>query len=119
MRRSRRYLSEGEELPKARPVPPKLPPGSVRIGGGAWSTVAAFWLRGERLDPDVITRAMGIEPNRADRRGEPRTSNPQHKRADGRLDVGVRERALPRRRSPRLGATLRLDIYEPDDAQPE
>jgi hypothetical protein len=55
----------------------------VRISGHAWSTVATFWLRGERLDPDVITRVMGIEPNRADRRGEPRASNPQYKHRTG------------------------------------
>lgn len=61
------------------PEPPQgLPPGIyTTISGGGWSSVAAFQLWGSRLDPDVVTRAMGIEPHRAHRRGEQRTTDPE------------------------------------------
>ena len=55
------------------PEPPEgLPPGTyVTLSGGSWSTAAEFQLRGSRLDPDVVTRAVGIEPSRAHKRGDP------------------------------------------------
>ena len=162
-------------MPKGPEPPQGLPPGTyIRISGGSWSNTATFQLRGSRLDPDVVTRAIGIEPSRANKRGEPRANNPERthrtgiwslksdevlSRADDHLDDHLRwllDQLEPRARELRdviaeqeldaqfwcavfmealncdfalppetigrmaaLGATLRLDIYAPENLEPE
>jgi hypothetical protein len=144
-----------------------------QVEWGDWSNKAKFWLRGRRLEPDVVTHALGIEPSKAARRGEPRTRNPRYRHrtgawflesdvlspADDHLDDHLRwllDQLEPRAQQLRdvvaeqeldvvsfwcvvsmeapnvdfelppetigrvaaLGATLRLDIYAPDDLEP-
>jgi Domain of unknown function (DUF4279) len=68
---------EDQPLPRGPQPPEGLPPGMyVTLSGGSWSNAASFRLRGSRLDPDVVTRAIGVEPSRAAKRGEARASAP-------------------------------------------
>jgi Domain of unknown function (DUF4279) len=48
----------------------------AQLSGGDWSNAASFQLRGPRLEPDVVTHALGIEPTDAAKRGEPRPRDP-------------------------------------------
>lgn len=146
----------------------------VTLSGGGWSNAASFNLRGPRLDPEVVTHALGIEPSSANKRGELRETDPERthrigawrlksddvlSRADDHLDDHLRwlmDQLEPRAdqlgdvvaeqeldaefwcvvhmeapncdfelqpetigRVAVLGATLRLEIYAPEDAEPE
>ena len=66
----------------------KLPPGEyVVLGGDAPDhKVASFRLRGDALDPDVVTSATGLTPYRAHRKGDRRPSNDQRCEA-GRAEL--------------------------------
>jgi Domain of unknown function (DUF4279) len=77
-------------LPKGPQPPQGLPPGTyVTLSGGDWSNAASFHLRGHDLDPDVVTRAVGVEPSRASRRGEPigPESDRTHRKGGWSLDT--------------------------------
>jgi hypothetical protein len=66
----------------------KLPPGEYTVLGGDAPDhkLASFRLSGDALDPDAITRATGLTPDRAHRKGEQRpASDPQ--REAGRREL--------------------------------
>ena len=48
----------------------------VQLSAGGWTNAASFQLRGPRLEPAAVTRALGIEPSLTATRGEPRTRDP-------------------------------------------
>jgi hypothetical protein len=62
----------------------KLPPGQYTVLGGDAPDhkLASFRLRGDALNPDAITRATGLTPHRAHRKGDHRPSS------DRRLEAG-------------------------------
>jgi hypothetical protein len=83
-----------------------LPPGEYTILGGDAPDLkqASFRLRGDALDPEAITRATGLTPHQAHRKGDRRPSS-ERRRARGRPELppwrsGLwslhSERALPR-----------------------
>lgn len=43
----------------------------VTLSSGGWSNSAEFTLGGSKLDPEVVSRSVGIEPSRAWKRGDP------------------------------------------------
>lgn len=158
-------------MPKGPEPPEGLPPGIyVTLSSGDWSNTASFQLSGPKLDPDVVTRAVEVEPSRAWRRGDligpgndrtrrqgswsldsKRVLSPQDAHLDehmrwlldqleprtNQLKDAVTEQELKAEvwsavymeganvdfelppttlaRIAALGATLRLDIYAPDD----
>lgn len=54
-----------------------LPPGEYLVLGGDAPDhkLASFRLRGDALDPGAITRATGLTPHQAHRKGDPRPSS--------------------------------------------
>jgi Domain of unknown function (DUF4279) len=58
--------------------PAKLPPGKYWELGGEEPDrkTASFRLRGDRLDPSAVTRAIGLTPTEAHRKGDSRPHKP-------------------------------------------
>ncbi len=101
-------------MPKGPEPPEGLPPGTyVRLSSGDWSNTASFQLRGPKLDPDVVTRAVEVEPSRAWQRGDPIGPGNDRTRGQGSWSIDSKRALSPQ--DAHLDEHLRwlLDQLEP------